>query len=99
MAALSDVEPLIVELFQHRFETNSDLSGHPLGNLMLAAMTNITGNFALAVHELSRVLNVKGRVLPSANQSAVLHAEMEDGTIVAVNPKYPNLVKGLDAYF
>jgi uncharacterized cofD-like protein len=82
LAALSEVEPLIEELFQHRFDAKGDLSGHSLGNLMLAAMTNITGNFAHAIHEMSRVLNVKGRVLPSANQSVVLHAEMEDGHIV-----------------
>lgn len=59
LAALSEVEPLIEEMFQHRFESNGDLSGHSLGNLILAAMTNITGNFAQAVQELSKVLNVK----------------------------------------
>lgn len=89
LAALSDVEPLIEEMFQHRFQTAGDLSGHSLGNLILAAMTNITGNFALAVQELSRVLNVRGKVLPAANQSVVLHAEMEDGTIVSGESKIP----------
>lgn len=99
LAALSEVEPLIEELFQHRFETNSDLSGHSLGNLMLAAMTNITGNFAHAVHELSRVLNVKGRVLPSANQSVVLHAEMEDGVIIHGESKIPLYGKRIKRVF
>lgn len=89
LAALSDVEPLIEEMFQHRFQTAGDLSGHSLGNLILAAMTNITGNFALAIQELSRVLNVRGKVLPAANQSVVLHAEMEDGTIVSGESKIP----------
>ncbi|MCU9599949.1 gluconeogenesis factor YvcK family protein [Pallidibacillus thermolactis] len=96
LAALSEVEPLIEELFQHRFDAKGDLSGHSLGNLMLAAMTNITGNFAHAIHEMSRVLNVKGRVLPSANQSVVLHAEMEDGHIVhgeSMIPKYGKRIK------
>jgi uncharacterized cofD-like protein len=89
LAALSEVEPLIIELFQHRFHSNGDLSGHSLGNLILAAMTNITGNFAHAVQELSRVLNVKGKVLPSANEIVMLHAEMEDGTIVSGESKIP----------
>lgn len=96
LAALSEVEPLIEELFQHRFDAKGDLFGHSLGNLMLAAMTNITGNFAHAIHEMSRVLNVKGRVLPSANQSVVLHAEMEDGHIVhgeSLIPKYGKRIK------
>lgn len=99
LAALSEVEPLIEELFQHRFETNGDLSGHSLGNLMLAAMTNITGNFARAVHELSRVLNVKGRVLPSANQSVILHAEMEDGVIIHGESKIPAYGKRIKRVF
>ena len=99
LAALSETEPLIEELFQHRFQTNGDLSGHSLGNLMLAAMTNITGNFAHAVHELSRVLNVKGRVLPSANQSVNLLAEMEDGKIIEGESKIPKYGKQIKRVF
>lgn len=94
LAALSEVEPLIEEMFQHRFESNGDLSGHSLGNLILAAMTNITGNFAQAVQELSKVLNVKGRVLPAANQIVVLHAEMEDGTIIHGESNIPKFGNG-----
>ena len=96
LAALSEVEPLIEEMFQHRFKTNGDLSGHSLGNLILAAMTNITGNFSTAVQELSRVLNVKGKVLPAANQIVALNAEMEDGSIITGEsniPKYGGKIK------
>jgi uncharacterized cofD-like protein len=89
LAALSDVEPLIEEMFQHRFTTSNELSGHSLGNLILAAMTSITGNFAHAIQEMSKVLNVHGKVLPAANQSVVLHAEMEDGTVVSGESKIP----------
>ncbi len=99
LAALSEVEPLFEQLFQYRFEAEGDLRGHSLGNLMLAAMTNITGNFTHAVHELSRVLNVKGRVLPSANQSAVLHAVMEDGKIVSGESKIPLYGKRIERVF
>ncbi|OAO80658.1 LPPG:FO 2-phospho-L-lactate transferase like CofD-like [Anoxybacillus flavithermus] len=89
LAALSDVEPLIIELFQHRFENGNGLSGHSLGNLILAAMTAITGDFVHAVREMGKVLNVRGKVLPAANESVVLHAEMEDGTIVSGESKIP----------
>jgi uncharacterized cofD-like protein len=89
LAALSDVEPLIEEMFQHRFKTTNELSGHSLGNLILAAMTSITGNFVHAIQEMSKVLNVNGKVLPAANQSVVLHAEMEDGSIVSGESKIP----------
>ncbi|GER65944.1 gluconeogenesis factor [Weizmannia acidilactici] len=89
LAALSDVEPLLEKMFQHRFETGDELSGHSLGNLIIAALTSITGDFVHAVKELSKVLNVRGKVLPSANQSVVLHAEMEDGSIVSGESKIP----------
>lgn len=89
LVALSDVEPLVEEMFQHRFKTSNELSGHSLGNLILAAMTSITGNFTHAIQEMSKVLNVRGKVLPSANQNVVLHAEMEDGTVVSGESKIP----------
>jgi len=89
LASLSDVEPLVEEMFQHRFKTANELSGHSLGNLILAAMTSITGNFVHAIQEMSKILNVRGKVLPAANQSVVLHAEMEDGAIVSGESKIP----------
>jgi uncharacterized cofD-like protein len=89
LAALSDVEPLIEELFQHRFNKGNNLTGHSLGNLILAAMTNITGDFVHAIKEMSTVLKVRGKVLPAANSSVILNAEMEDGTIVSGESKIP----------
>jgi uncharacterized cofD-like protein len=89
LAALSEVEPLIEEMFQHRFKSSNELSGHSLGNLILAAMTSITGDFMYAIQEMSKVLNVHGNVLPAANQSVVLHAELEDGTIISGESKIP----------
>ncbi|QOR66186.1 YvcK family protein [Cytobacillus suaedae] len=99
IAALSDVEPLVEELFQHRFKNGSGLSGHSLGNLILAAMTTITGDFVHAISEMSKVLNVRGRVLPAANRSVVLHAEMEDGTIVSGESKIPYSGKEIKRVF
>lgn len=89
MAALSDVEPLIERMFQYRFSSSEDLKGHSLGNLMLAALTDITGDFARAVEQMSRVLNIKGKVLPAANQRITLHAELDDGAIVTGESKIP----------
>jgi len=99
LAALSDVEPLVEEMFQHRFTTSSELSGHSLGNLILAAMTSITGNFVHAIQEMSKVLNVRGKVLPASNQSVILHAEMEDGTIVSGESKIPYSGKKIKKVF
>ncbi|MCG7313444.1 hypothetical protein CHN50_08560 [Priestia aryabhattai] len=99
LAALSDVEPLVEELFQHRFETGNELIGHSLGNLLLAAMTSITGDFVHAIREMSKVLNVRGKVLPSANRSVVLHAEMEDGVIVTGESKIPEYGKRIKRVF
>jgi uncharacterized cofD-like protein len=99
LAALSDVEPLVEEMFQHRFKTSNELSGHSLGNLILAAMTSITGNFVHAIQEMSKVLNVRGKVLPAANQSVILHAEMEDGTTVSGESKIPYSGKKIKRVF
>src|SRR3954469_10189420 len=99
LASLSDVEPLVEEMFQHRFKTSNELSGHSLGNLILAAMTSITGNFVHAIQEMSKVLNVRGKVLPAANQSVILHAEMEDGTFVSGESKIPYSGKKIKRVF
>ncbi|WP_243388223.1 gluconeogenesis factor YvcK family protein [Bacillus kexueae] len=99
LAALSDVEPLVEDLFQHRFQKGNNLTGHSLGNLILAAMTNITGDFMHAIREMSKVLNVRGRVLPAANRSVVLNAEMEDGTVVTGESKIPYSGKKIKRVF
>lgn len=89
IAALSDVEPLVEAMFQYRFNHSKDLEGHSLGNLMLAALTDITGDFGNAVSEMSRVLNIHGKVLPAANQVVTLHAVYEDGTLMSGESKIP----------
>ncbi|GAE31599.1 gluconeogenesis factor YvcK family protein [Halalkalibacter hemicellulosilyticus] len=89
LIALAEVEPLVEELFQHRFANGNGLSGHSLGNLLLAGMTSVTGDFARGISELSKVLNVHGNVYPAANRSIVLHAEMTDGTIVTGESQIP----------
>lgn len=79
LAALADGGPVLERLFQYRFE-NGDLKGHPFGNIFLAALTQVTGDFEQAVREANRVLNVRGRVLPATAAKVSLIAEHEDGS-------------------
>lgn len=80
LVALADTESLMEQLFQYRFETGDGLKGHTFGNLFIAAMTDITGDFEQAIRESSKVLAVRGRVLPSTLDAVTLHAEYEDGS-------------------
>ena len=82
LVALADDEALVTDLFRYRFTEGDGLSGHSFGNLFLAAMTGITGNFDEAIKVSSRVLNIKGRVLPATLSVARLCARLTDGTIV-----------------
>lgn len=79
--ALADTEPLLEKLFQYRF-SGGELEGHSFGNLLIAAMTSITGDFQLAIKEFSKVLAVRGRVLPVTASDITLVAELHDGSIV-----------------
>lgn len=99
IAALSDAEPLLLELFQHRFANGNGLIGHSMGNLLLAAMTSITGNFYTGIKEISRVFNVKGKVYPISNENMTLHAEMEDGSIVIGESSIPLVEKRIKRVF
>lgn len=89
LTALADVEPLLSDILKYRFKDGSGLAGHSLGNLILAAMTDLHGDFVTAVKEMSRVFAVRGQVLPAAGEAVILHAEMEDGTIVTGESKIP----------
>lgn len=99
IAAMSEVEPLLIELFQHRFANGNNLSGHSLGNLLLAAMTSITGDFYTGIKEISRVLNVKGKIYPISNENISLSAEMMDGTIVEGESNIPLAGKQIKRVF
>jgi len=83
LVALADAEPMMTELFQYRFaEGVEGLDGHSFGNLLIAAMTRITGDFEKAVKETSNILAIRGRVLPSTIEQVKLQAELLDGTLV-----------------
>lgn len=99
LTALADAEPLLAEMLNYRFTNGTGLAGHSLGNLILAAMTNIAGDFVTGVKELSRVLAVRGQVLPAANQAIVLKAEMHDGTVVVGESVIPKAAKKIKRVF
>ncbi|HEY5348241.1 MAG TPA: gluconeogenesis factor YvcK family protein [Candidatus Lustribacter sp.] len=82
LVALADDEALVTDLFRYRFTEGDGLAGHSFGNLFLAALTGITGNFDDAIKVSSRVLNIKGRVLPATLSVAQLGAKLSDGTLV-----------------
>ena len=79
LVALARDESLITELFQHRFK-GSDLGGHSFGNLFIAALTQITGDFGKAIKLAGSILAIRGRVLPATLDHVSLEAEHDDGT-------------------
>lgn len=89
LVALADTEPLMEKLFQHRFGGSGELAGHSFGNLFIAAMTEIVGDVELALKESSKVLAVRGQVLPSSTERVLLVAEMTDGTQVQGESRIP----------
>ena len=82
IAALARSETAVSELFSTRFQCEGPLNGHSVGNLLLAAMTELKGDFFQAVKELSKVLDIQGQVIPSTLTNVTLCAELEDGIIV-----------------
>ena len=99
IAALADDEDLVTKLFQYRFKTGEGLEGHSFGNLFLTALCSITGNMVRAVQESAKVLNIRGRVLPSTLDDMKLSAEMEDGTIVEGESNIPETGKKIKRLF
>lgn len=99
IASLSEVEPMLIELFQHRFEKGNGLSGHSLGNLLLAAISTISGDFYKGIREISRVFNVKGNIYPISNRSMTLHARLKNGTVISGESNIPNAESPIDYVF
>ena len=89
IAALADEEKLTTSLFQYRFKTGTGLEGHSFGNLFLSVMCDITGDMMHAIKESSRVLNIRGRVLPATLDNIRLIAMCADGTEVIGESNIP----------
>src|ERR1041385_2918398 len=82
LVALSQDENLISKLFQYRFSSSGDLEGHNFGNLFLAALTAMTGDFAAAVKQAAEILATRGHILPATSANVQLEAIMDDGSHV-----------------
>jgi uncharacterized cofD-like protein len=82
MIALSEEEDLLAQLFAHRFRGGEALQGHNFGNLFVAALTEITGDFAHAIQLASKILATRGRIYPVTTANATLVAHMDDGSLV-----------------
>ena len=81
LVALSEDEHLLSQLFRYRF-AQGDLEGHSFGNLFLAALNDISGDFAAAVQIASQILATRGRIFPATTANATLMAQMDDGSLV-----------------
>lgn len=83
LIALSETEETFEKILNYRFKTTSDLDGHTIGNLLLTAASSVRGNMSLGIKSLSKVLNLKGKVIPFSEETGItLMGEMIDGTIV-----------------
>ena len=96
LVSLSEVEPLVEQLLQYRFSTNSDLNNHAMGNLLLTALFNITGNLTESLQSLSKILNIKGRVLPFTEDLPILVAHTKDGEIIEGESHITKAFKEID---
>ena len=97
LAALADSESLMQDVMEYRFSRGQGLQGHSLGNLLIAAMTDLNqGNFERGVNDLSGVLRVRGRILPSTLTDVRLAAQMTDGSIVRGESRIRSAGKPID---
>ena len=80
--SLSETEPLFEKLLNYRFSKESTLNGHPVGNLLLTALSDISGNMSEGIETIGKVLKLKGKVLPLTDDRVILMAKMKDGSIV-----------------
>ena len=92
IAALSESEELLKELFQYRFD-EGELKGHAFGNIFLTALTKVTGNFLDAVRYSCQILNTLGEILPSTVENVHLVAKFDDGTVVKGEDRIPQYAK------
>jgi uncharacterized cofD-like protein len=90
LVALADSETLMGELFQFRFKKGEGLKDHNFGNLFITAMMKVTGDFEKAVKESSKVLAVRGKVIPSTLEKVILEAEYENGKKIIGESSIPD---------
>lgn len=91
IAALADAEPLVTELFQYRFDAGAGgIAGHSFGNLFITAMAEVTGSMETGIAETSRVLAVRGQIVPASMDDVALVARFPDGQMVRGESRIPD---------
>lgn len=98
LVALADTEPAMESLFNYRF-SKGQMAGHNLGNLLITAMAELSGSFETAIDEASKVLAIRGRVLPSTLGNIVLAAELQDNTIIKGESNISHVEKPIKRVF
>lgn len=93
IAALADADDIVTKLFQYRFKSGEGIKGHSFGNLFITAMSAICGDMVSAIRESSKVLLIRGRVLPATVDDMRLVAKMEDGSVVRGESNIPEAGK------
>ncbi|MDD5059891.1 MAG: YvcK family protein [Candidatus Omnitrophica bacterium] len=96
LVALADAPTLMRDLFQFRFDGNSEFSGHSFGNLFLMVMSRLTGDFEKAIKETSKVLALRGQVIPSTLGDVTLVAKFKDGSTVVGEEQIPKARKSIN---
>lgn len=99
LVALADAGPLMEQLFQFRFNGGKDLKGHNFGNLFISAMSKVTGDFEQAVKASSKVLAIRGNVVPATLTKVVLKARHKDGTETIGESKIPKSESPIDRMY
>lgn len=97
--ANTEAESLFSELMNYRFGGTEDIGGHQLGNLIFLALCDITGSFVGAIESISKILKVKGNILPSTLDPAILYALMKDGTLVRGEKNIPEQENSIEKVF
>ncbi len=99
LISLATVDPELEQLLQYRFKRGEGLTEHTIGNLLIAAMYDLTGDFVVAINKLIKVLSIKARVIPASGKKITLFAEYEDGTIVEGESRIPLAGKPIKRVF
>ena len=99
MLAMGSNESLFGQLMNYRFSGSEDVGGHNLGNLILTALTEITGSFNEAIANISRILNVEGEIIPATSEIVNLYARMDDDVIVKGEHNIPEYHHHVETIF
>ena len=82
LISLAETEDVVDKFVNYRFNKGSELEGHTVGNILLTALADIYGNMSNAVSQFSKILNMRGKVIPFSDDNIILMGEMEDGSVV-----------------